>query len=71
MAEGSLKKGDGVEWDSSQGKVEGEVVKTVTSPMKIKGHEVRATKENPEILVKSEKTGAEAAHKPDELKKTS
>jgi hypothetical protein len=30
---------------------------------------VAASKENPEFLVKSDKTGAEAAHKPDELKK--
>lgn len=70
-SEKDFKKGDKVEWDSSQGKIEGEVEKTLTSPMKIKTHEVKASKENPEILVKSDKTGAEAAHKPDELRKRS
>ena len=65
----SFKKGDKVEWDSSQGTVEGTVEKKLTAPMEIKGHEVKTSKDNPEILVKSDKTGAEAAHKPDELRK--
>ena len=69
--ETTFKKGDKVEWDSSQGKIEGTVEKKLTEPMKIKSHEVKASKENPEYLVKSDKTGAEAAHKPDELKKRS
>ncbi|RYG31358.1 DUF2945 domain-containing protein, partial [bacterium] len=43
----------------------------LTSETKIKSHTVKASKENPEYLVKSDKTGAEAAHKPDELKKRS
>lgn len=65
-----LKKGDHVEWKSSQGKVEGEVEKKLTEPTDIKGHHVAASKENPEYLVKSDKTGAKAAHKPESLKKT-
>ncbi len=65
----TYKKGDKVEWDASQGKVEGTVEKKLTEPMKIKTHEVKASKDNPEYLVKSDKTGAEAAHKPDELHK--
>ncbi len=64
-----LKKGDKVSWKSSQGTVHGTVERKVTSPMDIKGHHVAASKDNPEILVKSDKTGAEAAHKPDALKK--
>lgn len=64
-----LKKGDKVEWNSSQGTIKGTVEKKVTSPMKIKTHEVKASKENPEYLVKSDKTGAKAAHKPGQLKK--
>lgn len=66
-----LKKGDKVEWNSSQGTIKGSVEKKVTSPMKIKTHQVSASKENPEYLVKSDKTGAKAAHKPDQLKKKS
>lgn len=70
MAEKTFKKGDHVTWDSSQGEVEGTVEKKLTEPMKIKSHEVKASAENPEYLVKSDKTGAEAAHKPDELEKS-
>ncbi len=69
MGEKALMAGDKVSWGSSQGKVEGTVEKKVTSPMKIKTHQVKASKGNPEYLVKSDKTGAEAAHKPAELKK--
>ncbi len=68
MAE-KLKKGDAVTWSSSQGKIKGKVVKTLTEPTDIKGHHVAASKENPEVLVKSDRTGAEAAHKPGSLKK--
>jgi hypothetical protein len=64
-----FKKGDKVEWKSSQGKVEGTVEKKLTQPTEIKGHHVAASKDNPEYLVKSEKTGSEAAHKPESLKK--
>ena len=63
-----LKKGDKVEWDSSGGHSVGKVVKKVTTPTKIKGHKVAASKDNPEYIVKSDK-GGEAAHKPEALKK--
>ena len=69
MAE-NLKKGDAVEWQTSQGKTFGTVKKKLTKPSDIKNHHVAASKENPEYLVESEKTGAEAAHKPKALKKT-
>jgi hypothetical protein len=62
-----LKKGDKVTWDTSQGETHGEVEKKLTSPMDIKGHHVAASDDNPEYLVKSDKSGKEAAHKPDEL----
>lgn len=66
-----LKKGDKVSWKSSQGTIEGEVQKKVTRPMEIKGHHVSATADNPEYVVKSDKTGAIAAHKAGALKKKS
>ena len=69
MAEKTFKAGDKVEWDSSGGHSVGKVVKKVTSPTKIKGHEVQASKDNPEYIVKSDKSGATAAHKPGSLKK--
>jgi hypothetical protein len=65
----SIKPGDRVEWESSQGKVVGRVEKKLEAPVEIKGHHVAASPENPEFLVKSEKTGAKAAHKPGALKK--
>lgn len=64
-----IKKGDHVEWKTSQGKTEGTVEKKLTEPIEIKGHHVAASKENPEYLVKSDKSGKEAAHKPESLKK--
>ncbi len=65
-----LKKGDKVEWETSQGKTSGTVKKKLTEPIDIKGHHVAASEENPEFLVESEKSGKEAAHKPESLKKT-
>jgi hypothetical protein len=47
----------------------GHVVKKVTSEMHIKSHKVAASKDNPEYLVESEKSGGQAAHKPEALKK--
>lgn len=66
---GDLKKGDKVEWDSSGNTIKGEVVEKLTAEKRIKGHVAKATKEEPQFLVKSEKTGAQAAHKPEELRK--
>jgi hypothetical protein len=37
--------------------------------MEIKGHHVAVSEDNPEYLVKSEKMGKEAAHKPKSLRK--
>lgn len=65
-----FKKGDKVTWQTSQGKAEGEIVKKLTKPMDIKGHHVAASAESPEYLVESDKTGKQAAHKPEALKKT-
>ncbi|MBI4780825.1 MAG: DUF2945 domain-containing protein [Oscillatoriophycideae cyanobacterium NC_groundwater_1537_Pr4_S-0.65um_50_18] len=66
MAE-EFKKGDRVEWDTSNGKTSGKVKKKLTQPMDIKKHHVAASEENPQYLVESEKTGKEAAHKPESL----
>ena len=65
----TLKSGDRVAWTSSGGKSTGKVVKKQTSPTSIKGHKVAASKEDPQYIVESEKSGARAAHKPEALKK--
>lgn len=45
------------------------VKKKLTRPVDIKGHHAAASDDNPEYLVRSEKTGAEAAHKARALKR--
>jgi Hypervirulence associated proteins TUDOR domain len=69
MAEKSFRKGDKVAWESSGGHSVGTIEKKLTSPINIKGHKVAASKDNPEYLVKSDKSGGKAAHKPSALKK--
>lgn len=65
----SFSKGDKVTWNTSQGETTGKVVKKQVSPTKIKGHDVKASKSNPEYIVESEKSGKRAAHKPSQLQK--
>ena len=65
----SLRPGDRVSWQTSQGKTTGRVVKKATRPTKIKTHKVAASKKNPEYIVESEKSGKRAAHKATALKK--
>ena len=64
-----IKKGDKVQWKTSQGVTTGTVKKKLASPIDIKGHHVAASKENPEYLVESDKSGGQAAHKPGALRK--
>lgn len=63
------KKGEKVKWSSPQGETHGTVEKVVTGATKVKGHVAKATKEHPEVLVKSDKSGKAAVHKPEALKK--
>ena len=64
-----LKKGDHVTWKSHGGEAEGEVEKEITSDTEAAGRTVRASEDDPQYLVKSEKSGGEAVHKPSALKK--
>jgi hypothetical protein len=68
MAE-KVKVGDRGAWSSSGERRVGKVAKKQTSPTKIKGHEIAASKDNPEYIVESEKSGKEAARKGSALKK--
>jgi hypothetical protein len=67
--ERDLHKGDDVSWKSRNGETSGHVDKKLTSEAQIKGHKVKASKDNPQFVVESEKTGAKAAHKPQALHK--
>jgi hypothetical protein len=63
-----LKTGDRVAWRSSGGGSVGRVERKLTSPDKIKRHEVGASEDNPEFLVRPEKSGKIAA-KPSALRR--
>lgn len=65
----TLKPGDKVSWGTSGGETHGTVEKKVTSETKIKGHTAKPTKDDPQYVVKSAKSGKEAVHKPSDLKK--
>lgn len=65
----AFKPGDSVEWDTPQGVTRGTVKRKLTREMHIKNHKVAASKDNPQYLVESDKSGAEAAHKPSELRR--
>ena len=65
----TLEAGDTVRWDHSQGSSTGKIVRKVTSPTKIKNHKVTGTKDDPEYIVQSDRTGAKAAHRPGALRK--
>ena len=64
-----LKSGDHVKWGTAQGETSGKVVRKETGTAKAGGHTAKASKDDPQYRVKSDKSGKEAIHKPDELKK--
>ncbi|MGZ6780235.1 MAG: DUF2945 domain-containing protein [Mycobacterium sp.] len=64
-----FKKGDKVSWQSHGSTAEGTVEEKITSDTKEAGRRVRATKDEPQYRVRSEKSGNDAVHKPDALKK--
>ncbi|MBU3077733.1 DUF2945 domain-containing protein [Sphingomonas quercus] len=65
----SLKAGDHVRWETSQGTTSGTVVRKETGTTSAGGHRAKASKDAPQFRVKSDKTGKEAVHKPEALKK--
>jgi Hypervirulence associated proteins TUDOR domain len=64
-----FKKGDKVKWKSHGGEAVGHVEKKITSDTEAAGRKVRASSEEPQYLVKSEKSGGEAVHKPEALER--
>jgi len=65
----NFKVGDHVKWNSEAGHVQGKIKKKITSPMTFKTYTVHATKEEPQYLIKSDKTDHLAMHKGSALKK--
>ncbi len=64
-----FRQGDKVEWNTPQGKTRGTVKIKLTSQTRVGGQKVNASNDDPRYLVESEKSGKEAAHKPDALTK--
>jgi len=64
-----MEKGDKVSWSSHGHRVQGEVVEEITSDGEAAGRTVRASEDDPQYRVRSDKTGKDAVHKPDALRK--
>jgi hypothetical protein len=64
-----FRQGDRVKWNTPQGETYGKVKKRLTSTTQVGGQKVNASDDDPRYLVESEKSGKEAAHKPDSLSK--
>lgn len=61
--------GDHVEWNSEAGRVRGTIKKKHTSEITFKGYTVHASSEEPQYLIKSDKTDHLAMHKGSALQK--
>jgi hypothetical protein len=66
---GNFKRGDHVEWNSEAGRVRGAIQRKVTSEIIFKGYKRHASKEEPQYIIKSDKTDHLAIHKGSALKK--
>ena len=62
-------KGDRVEWDSHGGTAVGTVERKITERTEAAGRTVAASADEPQYLVKSEKSGGTAVHKPEALRR--
>ena len=56
-------KGDQVSWNTSQGPTHGTIQEKRVTDFEFDGQHFTASTEEPAYIVKSDKTGAEAAHK--------
>jgi len=64
-----FKRGDHVEWNSEAGRVRGTILKKVTSEITFNGYKRHASKDEPQYIIKSDKTDHLAIHKGPALKK--
>lgn len=65
-----FKVGDHVQWNSEAGYVSGTITKVHTSDFEYKGHNRRASQDEPQYEIASDKTDHIAAHKESALTKT-
>lgn len=64
-----FKPGDRVSWASHGGRGVGKVKRKVTSDTELAGRTVKASEDEPQYLVVSDKSGGEAVHKPEALRR--
>jgi hypothetical protein len=62
-----LKKGDRVRWDAGNQSSVGTIEDVITSDTEAGGRKVKASPEEPQYLVRSEKSGRTAVHHPDKI----
>ena len=65
----TFREGDRVTWKSHGGTAEGVVEKKITEDTESAGRTARASQDEPQYLVRSEKSGGQAVHKPSALHK--
>lgn len=59
--------GDHVRWNSEAGLVSGTIIKTITADTVVKGYTHHASKDEPQYIIKSDKTDHLAIHKGEAL----
>jgi hypothetical protein len=64
----AFKHGDLVEWNSEAGRVRGVIVKKIVRDIRFKGYLHHASKDEPQYIIKSDKTDHIAIHKGKALK---
>lgn len=65
----NLSVGDRVSWNTPQGRTRGEIVERRTSDFTFDDQQFTASSDEPSYIVKSEKSGAKAAHKGSALRR--
>jgi hypothetical protein len=68
MTDKSFRQGDVVEWDSHGGTAHGTVERKITERTEAGGRTVDASPDEPQYLVRSDKSGGTAVHKPSALR---
>lgn len=61
--------GDEVEWSSHGSRTHGEVQEEITDERRAAGRKVKASEDEPQYRVRSAKSGKDAVHKPEALRR--
>ena len=69
MAAKRFERGDHVSWNSEAGRVRGTITRVLTAPTKFKGYTVRASSDDPQYEIRSDKTDHIAMHRGSALRR--